>query len=253
MDQIEPWFRRGPPSGLRWRDIERSKPRYWNRCRGRMWERMRRVSARATVIGWDVYFSYDDLTVGFGRSIDRNAITRFIDSDPFTGDFQSTPFYVMNSFNFPRGNCNPALTNGTLTFGVPVVRYRSALPDNRNDCLFSGAGIWFFILPIQQSKQLENSVIDQFGWATRYTPPVDGIIQPDRLERFIRVREAVQANCRFFQNIMDNVIRLETLDSDSFVVVSITVMPGAWFDRGAIMNSTNPSQFENEEIPCPDS
>ncbi len=39
---------------------------------------------------------------------------------------------------------------------------------------FLGAGIWFFILPIQQSKQLEHSVIDRFGWATRYTPPADG-------------------------------------------------------------------------------
>ncbi len=79
---------------------------------------------------------------------------------------------------------------------------------------FLGAGIWFFIMPIQQSKQLEHSLIDRFGWATRYTPPADGVIQPDRLERFIRVREAVQANCRTFQNIMDNVIRLETLESD---------------------------------------
>ena len=79
---------------------------------------------------------------------------------------------------------------------------------------FLGAGIWFFILPIQQSTQLEHSVVDRFGWATQYIPPADGIIQPDRLERFIRVREAVQANCRIFQNIMDNVIRLETLESD---------------------------------------
>jgi len=79
---------------------------------------------------------------------------------------------------------------------------------------FLGAGIWFFITPIQQSKQLEHKLVVQFGWAPRYTPPADGIIQPGRLQRFIRVREAVQANCRTFQAIMDNVIRLETLDSD---------------------------------------
>ena len=80
---------------------------------------------------------------------------------------------------------------------------------------FLGAGIWFFMTPIQQSKQLEHKLIDQFGWAPRYTPPVDGIIQPERLQRFIRVREAVQANCKTFQGIIDNVIRLETLESDS--------------------------------------
>jgi len=79
---------------------------------------------------------------------------------------------------------------------------------------FLGAGTWFFIMPIQQSKQLEHKLIDQFGWAPRYAPPADGIIQPDRLQRFIRVREAVQTHCRAFQNIIDNVIRLETLDSD---------------------------------------
>ena len=79
---------------------------------------------------------------------------------------------------------------------------------------FLGAGTWFFIMPIQQSKRLEHSLVDRFDWATRYTPPADGIIQPDRLERFIRVREAVQANCRIFRNIVDNVIRLETLESD---------------------------------------
>ena len=79
---------------------------------------------------------------------------------------------------------------------------------------FLGAGIWFLMLPIQQSKKLEHSVIDRFGSATRYVPPANGFIQPDRLERFIRVRQAVQANCRVFQNIMDNVIKLETLESD---------------------------------------
>jgi hypothetical protein len=79
---------------------------------------------------------------------------------------------------------------------------------------FLGTGIWFFVLPIQQSKRLESNLVDRFDWATRYTPPANGVIQPDRLERFIRVREAVQANCRTFQNIMDNVIKLETLESD---------------------------------------
>lgn len=79
---------------------------------------------------------------------------------------------------------------------------------------FLGAGVWFFFMPIQKSKQLEHSLVKRFDWATRYTPPADGIIQPDRLERFTRVREAVQANCRTFQTIMDNIIRIETLDSD---------------------------------------
>jgi len=107
---------------------------------------------------------------------------------------------------------------------------------------FLGAGIWFFILPIQQSKQLEHSVVDRFGWATQYIPPADGIIKPDRIERFIRVREAVQANCRIFQNIMDNVIRLETLESDPDLPASQKASEG--FDSLKSMFSAAPNFLE---------
>lgn len=91
---------------------------------------------------------------------------------------------------------------------------------------FLGAGTWFLMQPIQQSKKLEHGLIDQFGSATRYIPPADGVIQPGRLEKFIRVRQAVQANCRFFQNIMDNVIKLETLESDPELPASQKVSEG---------------------------
>ncbi len=107
---------------------------------------------------------------------------------------------------------------------------------------FLGAGTWFFVLPIQQSKRLEHSLIDQFGWAPRYIPPVDGVIQPDRLERFVRVREAVQANCRTFQSIMDNVIRLETLESDPNLSASQKTSEG--FDTIKSMFSAAPTFLE---------
>jgi hypothetical protein len=107
---------------------------------------------------------------------------------------------------------------------------------------FLGAGTWFFILPIQQSKKLEHSVSERFGWATQYTPPADGIIQPDRLERFIRVRQAVQTNCRIFQNIMDNVIKLETLESDPNLPASQKASEG--FDSLKSMFSAAPTFLE---------
>ncbi len=107
---------------------------------------------------------------------------------------------------------------------------------------FLGAGIWSFILPIQQSKRLEHSLIDKFDWATRYIPPVDGIIQPDRLERFIRVREAVQTNCRTFQNIMDAVILLETLESDPNLSAGQKISEG--FDSLKSMFSAAPTFLE---------
>jgi hypothetical protein len=107
---------------------------------------------------------------------------------------------------------------------------------------FLGAGIWFFIKPIQQSKQLEHSLIERFGWAPQYTPPAYGTIQPDRLERFIRVRQAVQDNCRTFQNIMDNVIRLETLESDPNLSASQKTSEG--FDSLKSMFSAAPTFLE---------
>jgi len=75
-------------------------------------------------------------------------------------------------------------------------------------------GAWYFMKPVQQSKQLEHQLVEKYGWAPLYTAPADGVIQPDRIERFIRVREAVQANCATFQKIMDDVIGLEKLESD---------------------------------------
>lgn len=79
---------------------------------------------------------------------------------------------------------------------------------------FLAAGAWFFIIPIQQSKRLEQDLIDRFDWATNYIPPANGWVEPGRLERFIRVRKAVQPNCQMFQNILENVIKLESLESD---------------------------------------
>ena len=107
---------------------------------------------------------------------------------------------------------------------------------------FLGAGTWFLILPIQQAKKLEHSLIDRYGWAPKYTPPADGIVQPGRLERFIRVREAVQANCKVFQNIMDSVIRLETLESDPDLPASQKASEG--FDSLKSMFSAAPTFLE---------
>ena len=155
---------------------------------------------------------------------------------------------------------HPTLTNGPSTFGVSVVNYPSAFPVQAlfsmkhskhrrwrylaiaTIIFFLGAGTWFFLRPIQQSKQLEHSLIDRFGWTPRYTPTVDGFIQPDRLERFLRVREAVQANCRSFQDIVDNVIKLETLESDPNLSGSQKASEG--FDSLKSMFSAAPTFLE---------
>ena len=79
---------------------------------------------------------------------------------------------------------------------------------------FIVAGIYFVIIPIQQSKRLEQALIDRFDWANEYTPPMDGLLRPERVEAFIQVREAVQSNCIIFQRLLDDIISLEAIEED---------------------------------------
>jgi hypothetical protein len=76
------------------------------------------------------------------------------------------------------------------------------------------AGIAFVIVPVQKSKRLEQALNDRFGWSTDYQPVMDGTIPPERMEAFIRIREAVQPNCRTFQGILDDIISLEAIEAD---------------------------------------
>jgi len=79
---------------------------------------------------------------------------------------------------------------------------------------FVGAGIYFLITTVGESKRLEQRLIDQFGWTNEYTPPLDGFMPAERVESFIRVREAVQSNCKVFQGILHDINNLEALEED---------------------------------------
>jgi len=107
---------------------------------------------------------------------------------------------------------------------------------------FIGAGIYFFILPIQESKRLEQALIDRYDWPTLYVPAAHGGVEPQRVEKFIRVREAVQDNCRTFQGILDSVIRLETLESDEDLAADEKASEG--FDSLKDMFSAAPTFLE---------
>jgi len=78
--------------------------------------------------------------------------------------------------------------------------------------VFAVAIVRFAIIPVGQSKQLEQALIDRYGWTGNYTPPPDGHIPADRVEAFIRVREAVQDNCVVFQRILDDILKLEAIE-----------------------------------------
>jgi len=118
-----------------------------------------------------------------------------------------------------------------------------------------GAGAWMLLAPIRQAKQLERSVIDRFGRANQYTPPADGFIAPGRLERFIRVRKAVQPGCRAFQGILEDVIRIETIESDPGLPAGDKVSEGLDSFKGmfgaipalvAYMDARNSALLEEE-------
>lgn len=97
--------------------------------------------------------------------------------------------------NGKRGLIGPILTLATVVF-------------------FLVAGIYFVIAPTRESKRLEQSLIDQYGWANKYTPASNGSIPGQRVERFIRVREALQQNCRDYQGILDDVLAIESIETN---------------------------------------
>ncbi len=75
------------------------------------------------------------------------------------------------------------------------------------------SGFYFLTASVREAKQLEQTLIDRFGWTEKYTPSADGSIPAQRLEAFIRVREAVQPQCKAYQVILDNIIKIERLDT----------------------------------------
>jgi hypothetical protein len=79
---------------------------------------------------------------------------------------------------------------------------------------FLVAGIYFVVAQTRESKRLERALIDRYDWASNYTPPIDGSVPPQRVERFIRVRQAVQPNCADYQSILDDLIGLETIEAN---------------------------------------
>lgn len=76
------------------------------------------------------------------------------------------------------------------------------------------SGFYFLTAGIRDAKQLEQNLIDRFGWAEDYTPPLDGSIDPQRIEAFIRVREAVQTDCADYQAVLVSIQNLDKLETE---------------------------------------
>jgi len=76
------------------------------------------------------------------------------------------------------------------------------------------AGIYFLFNLTSDSKKLEQQLIDRHGWAGDYIPSADGSIEAGQVERFIRVREAVQSSCTEYQDVLKGIIDLDALEDD---------------------------------------
>ena len=76
------------------------------------------------------------------------------------------------------------------------------------------SGFYFLTTGIREAKHQEQILIDRFGWADQYTPSIDGSITPQRMEAFIRVREAVQQNCIDYQDILKSIANLDKLETE---------------------------------------
>jgi hypothetical protein len=113
------------------------------------------------------------------------------------------------------------------------------------------SGIYFLSAGIRDAKRVEQTLIDQFGWATIFTPEIDGSISPERIEKFIRVRQAVQAACVDYQAVLDSVIKLEQMEANkegTASEVASTGMEGfkSVFNAGPTM--LNFSQTRNQAL-----
>jgi hypothetical protein len=64
---------------------------------------------------------------------------------------------------------------------------------------------------IETRKQLEERHGDQAS----YVPPPDGAVAPDRLERFLRVREAVFVTCAEFEETSHQLRRMDELSPEA--------------------------------------
>ena len=92
----------------------------------------------------------------------------------------------------------------------------------RNGCLIIAltvsfviaSGFYFLSTGVREAKHIEQTLIDRFGWADDYVPPLDGSIDPQRIRAFLRVREAVQTDCADYQAVLISIKGLDELEAE---------------------------------------
>jgi hypothetical protein len=105
---------------------------------------------------------------------------------------------------------------------------------------FLAAGVYYVIAQTRETKRMEQTLIERYGWANEYIPAIDGSISPQRMEKFLHVRKMVQPGCLDYQAILDDLIDLETIETNQDLSSTEKVTQGI---RGAINVFSSPSKF----------
>ena len=78
--------------------------------------------------------------------------------------------------------------------------------------LFGVGGVMMVMRPLGNAVNDRTELDQQFGDQCDYTPPVDGVVPPDRIEAFVRVRSQLAVHCRVIEANSLAMRRLEELD-----------------------------------------
>ncbi|MCP3907456.1 MAG: hypothetical protein GY712_05500 [Oceanicoccus sp.] len=120
----------------------------------------------------------------------------------------------------------------------------------------TASGLYFLTAGIRDAKRLEQTLIDRYDWANNYIPSPDGAIPPQRVEKFIRVRQAVQTQCLDYQAVLTGVANLDKIESNQDTTASEATSMGmegfnSAFSAGPKMirfSNTRNQALVNEEM-----
>ncbi len=91
----------------------------------------------------------------------------------------------------------------------------------------------------------EQTLIDRYDWANNYTPSLDGAIPRQRVEKFIRVRQAVQTQCRDYQAVLTSIANLDKIESNQDTTASEAASTGMEGFKSAFSAGPKMIRFSN--------
>jgi hypothetical protein len=107
------------------------------------------------------------------------------------------------------------------------------------------SGVYFSTAGIRDAKRLEQTLIDRYDWANNYTPLLDGAIPRQRVEKFIRVRQAVQTQCLDYQAVLKSIANLDKVESNQDTTASEAASTGMEGFKSAFSAGPKMIKFSN--------